>query len=150
MVRRARLGKQIDGSFGVRVSAAGADAAAVDPDSGYLTFNSDWTDIVELHQIGVASYNASVSGYDAAGTPNTQAGFGALYTSLGYRPFVELRLFTTSNVVYDDYWESLQEAGANAAIWRDKFRAPWNSGSTTNKIFYVVYKLECPQQGNTF
>lgn len=148
MARRAVLGKQNDGNFGVRVSQAGADAFAVDGDSGYLTFNSDWTDTVDLHQIGVLSYSATVGGYDAAGTPNSAPGFGASYTNLGYRPFVELRRYTTSNVVYDDYWESTQEAGANAAIWRDKFRAP--SASTTDKVFYVVYKLQCPQQGASF
>ena len=148
MVRRARLGKQLDGSFGVRVSAAGADAAAVDPDSAFLTFNSGWTDIVDLHQIGTLSYAASgLKAYDAAGTPSfTGSGFGVLYTSLGYRPFVELRRFTTANVIYDDYWESTQEAGANCGIWRDCFRA--SSASTSDKVFYVVYKLAGPQQGN--
>lgn len=136
----------------MRVAVAGADATSVDPDSAYLTFNSDWTDIVELHQIGVLSYASSgLKRYDAAGTPSTtNAGFGVLYTSLGYRPFVEMRRFTTSNVVYDDYWESAQEAGANAAIYRDCFHAPTPGGSTTDKLFYVVYKLSCPQQGNTF
>ncbi len=149
MSRRARLGKQIDGSFGVRVAVAGADAASVDPDSAYLTFNSDWTDTVELHQIGVVSYAASgVKGYNGSGSVNFNRGYGALYTSLGYRPFVEIRRFTTSNVVYDDYWNSTQTAGAVCTIFRDCFRA--DSPSSTDKVFYVVYKLPAPQQGNTF
>ncbi len=149
MSRRVRLGKQINGSFGVRVAQAGADAANVDGDSAYLTFNSDWTDLVELHQIGTVSYAASgVKRYDAGGAVQFLHGYGALYTSLGYRPFVEIRRYTTSNVIFDDYWEPAQTAGAVGEIFRDCFRAA--SPSSTDKIFYVVYKLPAPQQGNTF
>ena len=150
MSRRARLGKQIGGTFGVRVAVAGADAATVDPDSAYLTFNSDWTDIVDLHQIGVLSYASSgVKTYDGAGNPSFNSGYGTLYASLGYRPFVEVRRFTTSNVVYDDYWESANTAGVGGSvIFRDCFRLP--SASSTDKVLYVVYKLPAPQQGNTF
>ena len=147
MARRVVLGLQNDGTYGLRVSAPGVDALSGDGQGGDFTFNSAWTDIAELHQIGILSYAASgLKGYDGSGAVNFNSGFGALYTSLGYRSFVELRRFTTGNVVYDDFWETANAAGPGGSqINRDCFRAP--AASTSDKVFYVVYKVAAPQQG---
>ena len=150
MTRRVILGQQNDGTYGLRVSAPGVDAFVGSGQGGDFTFNSDWTDTADLHQIGVLSYAASgVKTYDAGGNVLFNSGYGTLFTNIGYRPFIEVRRFTTSNVVYDDYWEAANTAGVGgSAIFRDCFRCP--SASSTDKVFYVVYKIPAPQQGAGF
>jgi len=55
MTRRVVLGKQQSGGYALRVSLPGVDALTADANNpNQLSFNSDWTDLAKIHQMGQA------------------------------------------------------------------------------------------------
>ena len=92
--RRVVIGKFADGvTYGMKVGLAGVDALAEDGNSGQLSFNSEWTDIVNVQQVGF------VNGTTLGGFPG---GADVLITDPGYVPYAETRRFTGGNVIWDD------------------------------------------------
>lgn len=143
---RVVLGVQNDGSVGLRVSAVGVDADVGSGQGGDFTFNSDWTDIAKIHQIGNVAWNANCKFINGAGTVGTTNGWGALFTSLGYRPFMEWRrLDPSTNTINDDYWNASQTAGFSTDIWRDAWCLP--AANESVNVIYVIYKIAAPFDG---
>lgn len=141
MARRVVLGQQNDGTFGLRVSAPGVDAFAGDGQGADFTFNSAWTDIAKIHQVGVVSW--SPTAYTNS-NGITFAGFSGVWTDLGYKPFIEVRKLV-GNVVYDDYWNAANPFGQAAIILSNQFQSP--ESSTTDRVIYIVYRIQAPVQG---
>lgn len=152
---RVVMGVQNDGSVGLRVSAVGVDADVGNGQGGDFTFNSDWTDISKIHQIGTVSYAASGVKYYTASFPTGPAttafgsGYGFLYTSLGYRPFMEARLVSGGNVVQDDYVDATVRVGGAWSMFYDCAR---NGAvpTTTYTFIYIVYKIAAAFPGGTW
>lgn len=93
--RRVVIGRQSDGSYGLRSSVTGYDALAADGnDSDKLSFNSDWTNLLKIHAVGIAS--TGVRQY--LGTSPAIIPFPAL----SYVPFAEARSMS-GDVVFDDF-----------------------------------------------
>ena len=132
--RRAILGKQNDGTMGLRVSAHGTDAFIGDGQGGDFTFNSAWTDITKLHQIGIGT-TSLVDGFYAIRVP---------FPSLGYKPLVEVRKLE-ANLVRDDYWDSSLTSGVFALV--DTTSLSFGGTSVTPSALtalYAVYKIPVP------
>jgi hypothetical protein len=73
MTNRVLLGKFPDGNYGLRISDPGYDVSSNPVNNERLIFNSDWSAILPVYQIGTVSVNNSTT------TVN--------YTDLGYTPF---------------------------------------------------------------
>jgi hypothetical protein len=143
MSRRVVLGQQADGSYGLRVSAAGFDALTAADDGHAITFDSRWTDIAKIHQIGLVSWAPN------AFLPSSQAtilanGYIAFWPGLGYKPFCEVHRLS-GNVVRDDYWDSTFTSGCYASVFADHFTAI-EFNATSDKALYVVFKIPVPSQ----
>jgi hypothetical protein len=145
MARRVVMGQQNDGTYGLRVSAAGVDAFVGTGQGGDFTFNSDWTDMSKILLVG--RLNWAVNGF-YTGTSN---GFGCVFADQGYLPFIEVRRGVGS-IVYDD-WNPQRDPPNGAGI------APWGnpgytairtafglqeSGSTTHFLLVLVMKIAVP------
>lgn len=94
MSRRVVLGKQANGTMGLRCSLAGIDALTGDSSTGGFSFDSSWTDIVRPVLTGVGT------------VPGTQdpSGLGTPLTvthGLGYVPFMECRR-RSGTTIFDD------------------------------------------------
>lgn len=61
-MRRVVLGALADGHCGLRISKAGFDANANPPVPANLIFDSQWPQLLPIHQLGVFSIAASNSG----------------------------------------------------------------------------------------
>lgn len=91
MTRRVVLGKQQNGGYALRVSLPGVDALTADANNpNQLSFNSDWTDLARIHQMGQA--------YVYAAPPPTTYVY---FLALGGIPFVECKYIDA--YVHDDY-----------------------------------------------
>jgi hypothetical protein len=143
MSRRVVLGQQADGSYGLRVSAAGFDALTAVDDGHAITFDSRWTDIAKIYQIGFVSWalNAFFASSQATILSN---GFVANWPGLGYKPFCEVHRLS-GNVVRDDFWDPTFTSGCYAAVFADHFTAVEND-ATSDKALYVVYQIPVPSQ----
>lgn len=139
MTRRVVLGKQADGSYALRTSLPGHDALlADDDDTEALSFNSNWENLLKVHQVGVVS-----AGTVAEGSPNVSVPF----TSLGYIPFAEARIIS-GDVVYDDRIVSITRfptppatttiTSLHACISTNNFRLYHKIGGTG--VLYAIYK----------
>ena len=97
MSRRVVIGQYADGvNYGLRVSLATYDALLDNSnDAGKFSFDSNWTDIVKIHQAGIATIAASTS------IPLNSLPF----PDLGYIPFFEARM-VNGTIINDDYVSS--------------------------------------------
>jgi hypothetical protein len=82
MVGRIRIGKQSDASYGLRISQAGYDVSTDPPDDELLIFNSDWPEVMPVHQSGSFTHRAT-SDQGSVVTQNIS------YPALGFIPFVD-------------------------------------------------------------
>lgn len=133
MTRRVILGNLGGGVFGLRVSLPGEDVVA----GGELSFDSGWTDIVKMIQVGVATKLAD----------NTFT--EVLFPSPGYQPFAEVR-YRSGLRVYDDYSpivvSDASPHGLGATIATDRLRLwPAATGSgTAYDVVYAVFRVPVP------
>jgi hypothetical protein len=113
--RRVVIGKYNDGvTIGLRVSLPGVDALTGDSsDPGNFSFDSEWTDIAQIHQVSLTSRTTYTQPW---GTGLVVTGFRTTWPALGYKPFVETRLYS-AGVIYDDYFPNNPDG------------SPWISGS---------------------
>jgi hypothetical protein len=134
MARRVCIGRLPDNSFGLLISAPGVDVMTADPlDGNQITFNSNWTDLLKVHQIGKGFY----SGNGLAGLVS--------FPALASKPFLECRVGDSSRV-YDDSFLA-QQVGVGARIEANGFVPAWyGQVAATFPYVYVVYKLEAPVQ----
>lgn len=93
MAPRARLGKQSDGTFGLRCSLPGNNVSSADPNGPGFSFDSDWANIVKIALTGTA--NIAGGTLPVAGTPTVVS------HGVGFAPFFEARLLSGS-VINDD------------------------------------------------
>lgn len=93
MAPRARLGKQSDGTFGLRCSLPGVNVSTADPNGFGFSFDSDWTNIAKIALTGTASVAGGT--LPVGGTPTVVS------HGLGFAPFFEARLLSGS-VINDD------------------------------------------------
>jgi hypothetical protein len=93
--RRVVIGKYADGvTYGLKIALPGGfDALTLDDNSGSLSFNSNWTDIVNVQQLGFASGSSSGS---------IPLGVNVSISDPGYVPYVEARIFSGSTINDDD------------------------------------------------
>lgn len=130
MSRRVVIGKYNDGvTYGLRCSLPGYDALTDSSAGGDFSFDSSWTDISKIHQVGLVSF------------ATTQA--NVFWTSLGYMPFLEIRKYV-GNVVYDDYWNSFLPYGADAFLFTDANLRVNNPAGAAATFMYIIYKIPVP------
>ena len=129
---RVLIGKYDNGvDFGLRIALTGISAqygnsAAADQ----FSFDSNWTDLVQLHQVGLATTPAS--------TFQT-----VLFPNLGYKPFVEVRYLSGTTISDDSF--SASRIGVSATISADRIVAPGIIGGSYS-FLYIVYKVSVPTQ----
>lgn len=130
MARRVCLGKLPDGNYGLWISAPSVDVMTADPLNGnQLTFNSNWTDMVQVHAIGTGHATSITK---------------VAWPTLPYIPFLEIRGTdgASSGRVYDDTFLS-NKVGMGAASFVDGF-FPTNSLGVTFDYIYIAYKIPVP------
>ncbi|MFC0243683.1 hypothetical protein [Rhodopseudomonas telluris] len=115
----------LGGAMRLRTSLPNFDAMT-GPDAG-MSFDSEWSDILKIHQIGIAT---SAQYY----TPVAVA-----FPELGYSPFIEVRRLA-GNVVYDDYVSDTQY-GLGAAIFSNRFEMSTYDPIT---VLYAIYRVPVP------
>lgn len=93
MAPRARLGKQSDGTFGLRCSLSGNNVSSADPNGPGFSFSSDWANIVKIALTGTV--NVAGGTLPVGGLPAT------VPHGVGYAPFFEARILSGS-AIYDD------------------------------------------------
>lgn len=132
--RRVRLGYN-GTSYGLRTTLPGYDALTDDAtDVTKFSFNSDWTDIVRVHDYGYVDAPASVPSWPGP-TPGAIDDSSLLFTnnnpwlvshahSLGYVPFVEARVIS-GNVIYDDYRKFSKIDGTGTGDWEFNGERAW-------------------------
>lgn len=121
------IGKYLDGvAYGLKCSLPGFNALTDDDgDPSKFSFNSEWTDIVKPHAIGIVPFPS----FD---TP-------VYFPALPYRPFYEIRKMV-GNVVYDDHAYILdgnRRIGIQTDITTNTLRLIHPPG---NSVLYVIYK----------
>jgi hypothetical protein len=136
MSRRTRLS-----STGLRVSAAGFDAATATDDGHAITFDSNWTDIAKISAVGIATeQNVTIPG---GTTPFWRA--YATYPNLGYKPFVEMRRLVGS-VVFDDFFDASLPSGSYSIIDVNQCFGPGFASPQGAAMLFVVYQIPVPSQ----
>lgn len=138
------LGKQLDGSYNLRVSLPPYNALTDDAnDSEKFSFNSAWTDLIRTHLVGMATVPVTLNIY----TPTVDIPF----IDLGYIPHVEVRQ-ADGYYTYDDrpsYYSDVVGGskpydricwghGLNATVQRGILKA--GVRQTPGSIFYVIFK----------
>lgn len=142
MARRVVMGQQNDGSYGLRVSAAGVDAFVGTGQGGDFTFNSDWTDASKI--LLVARLDWSSTG--ASGV----SGFGVSWADPGYLPFVEVRR-ARGTVLYDD-WNPAATGGPGSSPFgnpnHQMTRSSFNLGapSTSDFLLFLAMRIAVPRE----
>jgi hypothetical protein len=129
--RRVVLGKQLDGTMGLRVSLPGFDALTDNGDDVHkFSFNSNWTDIIRTVQFGLISVPTIITSQATVAFPDQ-----------GYIPFVEARQ-ADSNTCYDD--RPINHQGSS---WSTQAICNVSRGSFTvrnviapGSVFYIVFK----------
>lgn len=122
----AVLGKYANGTtYGLKTSLPGINALTDDDtDPSKFSFNSEWTDIVRPHQIGIASFPANLT--------------TIFFPGLAFRPFYEVRRVIGS-VIYDDRF-----VGSPQAPWVGMFSDVSTNALTLiappgGSAMYVIY-----------
>ena len=126
MARRIVLGTFLDGGCGLRVSRPGYDADENPAKNDHLSFNSDWTSMLPIWEVGNFSVPANNASPVAHSFANGSPGFipfflatfsaGALTTASANNPYITA---TSSSIIW-------QLTGA------------LSSGGT---VYYVVYNV---------
>lgn len=149
MTRRVVLGRYNDGvTFGLRVSHAGTDALTGDSNIGDFSFDSEWTDIAQLHVVGLTSWSSAA--FQIPNPPNPPInipGFAANWPALGYMPFIEVRQLTSGVVVFDDFFDATNPNGfyvGPSSALPDGFT--FASSANSLQLLYIVYKIPVPSQ----
>lgn len=150
MSRRVVLGKFNDGvTIGLRVSLPGWDALLDDSSGpGKFSFDSTWTDIAQIHQVNLTSRSTTISVPPFAGA--TIDGFKITWSALGYKPFVETRLFQ-SGQIFDDYFPNGPVAGWSGGCRGYIADQDLNSmyiqgGVSGDQMLSIIYKIALPVQ----
>lgn len=134
--RRVILGNLGGGLYGLRVSLPGRDVVSEAGNPDALSFDSGWTDIVKMIQVGLASKTADFDFTDV------------IFPSPGYQPFAEVR-YRSGLRVYDDYSPlatSVAPQGLGATILTDRLRlwpAP-SSPAVAYDVIYAVFRVPVP------
>lgn len=131
MSRRVILGNLGGGHFGLRVSLPTHDVVSEGSNPETLSFDSGWTDIVKMIQVGVAEKTADFDFTDV------------LFPSPGYQPFAEVR-WRSGLRVYDDYsplsTNPAAPHGLGATILTDRLRL-WPAASSPVVAYDVTYTI---------
>lgn len=140
MTRRVRLGNMGGGSYGLRTTRPGYDAILDDAsDVTKFSFNSDWTDVVRIHNYGYVDPPSSLPSWPPP-TPGAIDDSSLLFTnnnpwlvpvahSLGYIPYVEARVVDGSTI-YDDHRTFAKIAGSGTGDWEFNGERAWAFAST--------------------
>lgn len=149
VVNRALIGYYNDGvTVGLRATLPGYDALTDDSSgSGKFSFDSEWTDIVNIHQVSLISRSTGISTPPHAGV--TIDGWKLTWASLGFKPFVEVRLLR-SGVIYDDYMPNGANPsypfGARGYIVDSEVNNLYVQGGISgDQLLTVVYNLAVAQ-----
>jgi hypothetical protein len=141
-VPRVVIGRRGTG-LGLYCSLPGVNALTADAnDSNRFSFNSDWTDLLKVHQMG------TVSDYSVSEPPFVKR--DVYFPALSYVPYVEARLYDRGRYYNDvvrtyrydtgtGFWLYTVNAAA-ASITRNSIRIH-QVASTRERAFYVVYAL---------
>lgn len=146
LVPAVSFGKQIDNKYSLRISLPPYNAVYDDPnDSEKFSFNSDWTDLVRTHFVGMATVPVTLNVY----VPTVDIPF----PDLGYIPHVEVRqadgyyTYDDRPSYYSDYiggsgsWSYTRECwghGLYATVQRGILKA--GVRQSPGSIFYVIFK----------
>lgn len=135
MTRRVILGNLGGGAFGLRVALPGHDVVTEGSNPDALSFDSGWTDIVKMIQVGVATASGS-----------SVIPMDLLFPSQGYKPFAEVRLRSGLRV-YDDYTgfgtATYPGVGANILTDRLQLTASANTSWSYN-VVYAIFQVPVP------
>lgn len=135
LIPRAVIGKYANGTtYGLKVSLPGVNAlTADDTDATKFSFNSEWTDFVKIHHIGIFQ---SPTGYVEGAAVEVK------FPALSFVPFVEMRRYS-GNVIWDDYLYpgGASTAGSSSRVGPSSFTYPSADGGL---YFFIVYKLQVP------
>jgi hypothetical protein len=132
--RRVVIGKFADGvTYGLRVGMPNVDALLEDGNSSRLSFNSEWTDMVSVLQVGFAYGSSSGS---------VATGVEVSVTNPGYPPYVEARRFTSGNTMWDDNIFVSNRSGIGQ-IWSSitPLTLKMPALASGEIALYVVYKI---------
>jgi hypothetical protein len=146
-INRVCIGKYSDNTtVGLRVSLPGVDALSGNSsDPGTFSFDSEWSDISQIHQVGLTARTTYTQPWGAL---LTVTGFRTLWSALGYKPFVETRLYA-GGVIYDDYFPN----GLNPTFpFGSQSRIPdvdpnglyCEGGASGQQMLTIVYKIPVP------
>lgn len=135
MTRRVILGNLGGGAFGLRVALPGHDVVTEGSNPDALSFDSGWTDIVKMIQVGVATKTADINFTEV------------LFPDPGYAPFAEVR-YRSGLRIYDDYSPITTNGfpGLGANIKTDRLQLwPVSSGSVVGyDVVYAVFRVPVP------
>lgn len=136
LIPRAVIGKYNDGvTYGLKVSLPGINALTDDDNDGTkFSFNSQWSDFVKIHAIGIATIN--VPDYAGSLTGSVTINF----TALAYKPFLEIRRYV-GNVVWDDYARGGNVSGYFTVVTSSSARV---SGPLGETALYMVFRIPVP------
>lgn len=127
---RVNIGRYANGStMGLRVALPGFSAFTAPDDPNQISFDSEWSDLVKVHQVGIASFS-----------PNFPGSVTVLFPNLGYNPFVEVRKMV-GTTIYDDFYISTR-AGIGMTISTD--RIVYASADPAFTFIYAVYRIPVP------
>lgn len=141
--RRVVIGRQNDGTYGLRAALPGEDALTADEDdSDALSFNSDWTNALSVHMVGTATIGTT--------WPDSSHGF-VFFPALAYIPYAEVRA-VSGNTVFDDLLSSIKWFTASTPANPVNCTVTWfhalmstnhirfSSCRSTIGVMYAVYK----------
>lgn len=148
VINRALYGYYQDGvTVGLRCSLSPNDALSGDSSvPGRFSFDSEWTDIAGIAQVNLTARQTAISVPPHAGV--TIDGFKVSWSGLGYKPFLETRLYR-SGVIYDDYFPDGPIAGVRAGCRGYIVDAEVNNmyiqgGVSGDQMLSIIYKIPIP------
>lgn len=135
LIPRAVIGKYNNGTYGLKVSLPGINALTDDDgDGSKFSFNSEWNDFVKIHAIGIATITDPL--FPGAVTGEVVINFA----SLGYKPFVELRM-VVGTVVWDDYARASNQCGYPAIVTGNSVTV---NDAVGTSVLYMVFRIPVP------
>lgn len=155
MSRRVVLGKYLNGTMGLKVSRPGFDALTDDDsDPNKFSFNSQWTNIVPVHQVGIVGPNPVTFENSAP-----YSDWVNVAHNLGYIPFIDARAFypqgyqtSAGDVIWDDYRVTTTtnaietgNKGRSFSTFISLKQGGWISGGNPwyahyHRVMYVIYR----------